>query len=211
MPVLNRHIRTLSKLGLVAAAVGLSGSSRPEIKPFRVYHDGANMLFTPERTGSRRLAKFGPWELGERLSVRDDKPRDKRLNLYVVVPGRQYHSFRHSEYNHTLVVNKYIVDGRPREWDIFWCLVLDPSLRDDLRSERDLLIAAQQRFRPDANFDIRHVPAHRFMGEMLNVTSVDSLKRYRRKGSLPRLLIVPARLAVRATAEREPASSSAAR
>jgi hypothetical protein len=209
LPVLNRHIRTLSKLGIVAAAVGLSGSSR-QIKPFLVYHDGDYILFTPKITGSRELAKFGPWELGERLSARADKPRDKRLNLYVVTPGGQYHSFRHSEYNHNLVVNKYTVDGKPREWDIFWCLVLDPGLRDDLRSERDLLVAAQQRFRPSNDFEIRHVPAHKVMAEMLNVTSVDGLKRFRRKGSLPRLLIVSARLAVRATAEREPASSSAA-
>jgi hypothetical protein len=192
--------------------MSLTGSSRPEIKPFLVYHDGVNMLFTPELTGTRRLAKFGPWELGERLSVKDDKPRDKRLNLYVVVPGGQYHSFRHSEYNHTRVVNKYTVGGKRREWDIFWCLVLDPSLDGDLRSEHELLIAAHQRFRPADNFEIRNIPAHRVMAEMLSITSVEGLKRFRHKdGSLPRLLIVPARLAVRATATREPASAAATR
>lgn len=197
----------------MAAAVGLTGSSRPEMKPFRVYHDGdADILFAPKATATHRMAEFGPWDLGERLSLRDDKPSDKRLNLYVVVPGRQYHSFRHSEYNHTLVVNKYTVDGKPREWDIFWCLVLDRSLSGDLRSERELLIAAHERFRPADNFEIRRVPSHRVMAEVLRVTSVDGLKRFRhRDGSLPRLLIVPARLAVRATAAREPASPSAAR
>jgi hypothetical protein len=210
LPVFNRHVRTLSKLGIVAAAMSLTGSSRPEIKPFLVYHDGSNMLFTPELTGTRRLAKFGPWELGERLSVKDDKPRDKRLNLYVVVPGGQYHSFRHSEYNHTRVVNKYTVGGKRREWDIFWCLVLDPSLGSDLRSERELLIAAHQRFEPADNFEIRRIPSHRVMAEMLSVTSVDGLKRFRHKdGSLPRLLIVPARLAVRATAVKEAGASAA--
>lgn len=195
----------------MAAAVGLTGSSRPEMKPFRVYHDGdADILFAPKATATHRMAEFGPWDLGERLSLRDDKPSDKRLNLYVVVPGRQYHSFRHSEYNHTLVVNKYTVDGKPREWDIFWCLVLDRSLSGDLRSERELLIAAQERFRPADNFEIRRVPSHRVMAEVLRVTSVDGLKRFRhRDGSLPRLLIVPARLAVRATAAREPAGPSA--
>jgi hypothetical protein len=213
VPVLNRQIRALSKLGMVAAAVGLTAAARQQIKPFLAYHDGdANILFAPAATGTHRMAKFGPWDLGERLSLRDDKPRDKRLNLYVVVPGGQYHSFRHSEYNHTLVVNKYTVDGKPREWDIFWCLVLDRSLSGDLRSERELLIAAHERFRPADNFEIRRVPSHRVMAEMLSVTSVDGLNRFRHKdGSLPRLLIVPARLAVRATAARESAGPSATR
>jgi hypothetical protein len=40
------------------------------------------------------------------------------------------------------------------------------------------------------------------MAERLSVKSMAEMKRFRRKdGSLPRLLILPARLAVRATAE----------
>jgi hypothetical protein len=208
--VLDRYIRALSKLGIMAAAVGLTGAARQEIKPFLVYHDGAHILFTPELTGSRHLAKFGPWDLGERLSSSDDQPRDKRLNLYVVLPGGQYRSPEHPEYNHTLVVNKYTVDGKPREWDIFWCLVLDPGLRVDLRSERELLVAAHQRFHTDGNFQIRQVPAYAVMAEKLSVTTAEGLERFRHKdGSLPRLLIVPAHLALRATATREPAGPPA--
>jgi hypothetical protein len=209
--VLGHHIRAVSKLGIMAAAVGLTGAARQEVKPFRVYHDGAFILFTPELTGSRRLAKFGPWDLGERLSASDDPPRDKRLNLYVVLPGGQYRSPEHPEYNHTRVVNKYLLDDNPRDWDIFWCLVLDPNLRVDLRSERELLVAAHQRFQTGDNFQIRQVPSYTVMAEKLSVTTAEGLHRFRHKdGSLPRLLIVPAHLALRATATREPVGPPAA-
>jgi hypothetical protein len=207
----NRHVRALSKLGLVAAAMSLTASSRQETKPLLVYHDGANILFTPENTGSQRRARFGPWDLGERLNATDDKLRDKRLNLYVVLPGEQYRLPAHHEYDHNLVVNKYTLDGKPREWDVFWCLSLDRSLPADLRSERDLLLAAHQRFRPGESYRFQDVPAAAVISEKLSVTSVQGLERFRRKdGSLPRLLIVPAHLALRATATREPAGPSSA-
>src|SRR5262249_39239211 len=136
----------MAKLGIFAAAVSLTSFARQQAKPLVVYHDGSRMLFTMHDTGTHRMAKYGRWDLGGR--VKDEKLRDRRLNLYVVVPGRQYRSLLHRRYNHTLVINKYTVDGKPREWDIFWCLVLDPSLRSDLRSEHDLLVAAQETFRP---------------------------------------------------------------
>jgi hypothetical protein len=178
------------------------------VKPFPAYHDGADIVFSPQVTGTNRLARFGPWNLGERLSATVEKPRDNRLNLYVVVPGSQYHSPTHPEYDHNLVVNKYTVDGKAREWDIFWCLALDPDLPGDLRSERELLLAAQQRFRPPEAFAIQDVPAAAVLAEKLSVAAVDGLNRFRRKdGSLPRMLIVQARLAVLATAEqRNPAT-----
>jgi hypothetical protein len=212
-----RHIRTWSKLGTAAAGLvltgtGLTGSARDATKPFLVYHNGVYLLFAPEVTGTHRPARLGPWDLGERLSADQETPRDKRLNLYVVVPGGQYHSASHPEYDHNLVINKYPVDHNPREWDIFWCLQLDPSLPTDLRAEHDLLQAAHQRFTPPASFALREVPASAVMAERLSVVKVEDLKRFRHKdGSLPRMLIVPAHLALRATAEQQktpaPASS----
>ena len=211
-----RHIRTWSKLGTAAAGLvltgtGLTGSARDATKPFLVYHDGVYLLFAPEVTGTHRPARLGPWDLGERLSADQETPRDKRLNLYVVVPGGQYHSASHPEYDHNLVINKYPTDHNPREWDIFWCLQLDPSLPTDLRSEHDLLQAAHQRFNPPVSFALREVPASAVMAERLSVVKVEDLKRFRHKdGSLPRMLIVPAHLAVRATAEQQkpPAAAS---
>jgi hypothetical protein len=192
-------------MGIVAATVGLAGAPRRPVKPFLAYHEGENIVFSPEETGTHREARLGPWDFGERLSPADEKPRDKRLNLYVVVPGDQYRSPSHPEYNHNLVVNKYTVDGKPREWDIFWCFVLDPSLKANLRGERDLLMSAQDTFQLPENFQVTQLPDAVVLKEKLSVTSVDNLKRFRRKnGSLPRMLIVPARLAVRAIAAREP-------
>ncbi len=189
----------------MATALGLSGGPLPAVKPFLAYHNGSDIVFSPQSTGSRRNASFGPWNLGERLN--DGKPADKRLNLYIVIPGAQYHSATHPEYDHNRVVNKYTVDGKVREWDIFWCFVLDPALPTDLRSEQDLLMAAHRTFRPADLFDIGDIPAHAAMAERLGVTTYADLKRFLRKdGSLPRLIIVPAHLAVRATAEQQDVS-----
>jgi hypothetical protein len=203
-----RHVRAAWKLGLIAVAVVMTGFARQQVKPIVVYHDGSRMLFTPHGTGTHRMAKVGRWDLGERL--KNEKLREKRLNLYVVFPGEQYRSAMHRGYNHTLVINKYTMNGKPREWDVFWCLVLDPKLHTDLHSEHELLEAAQQRFKPASDFNVRRIPSHAAMAAQLRVTSVAGLRRFRRKdGSLPRLLIVPAHLAVRATTTKmEPVRGS---
>jgi hypothetical protein len=194
-----RHIRAVSAFAIFAASLA-TATVRDSVKPFSVYHDGDDLVFSPETAGSRKMASIGPWNLGERLG--DDKPEDKRLNLYIVVPGSQYRSAGKPEYDHNRVINKYTVDGKPRDWDIFWCFILDPNLRGDLRSERELLMAKHQTFRPAALFDFRDIPSHTLMAERLGIKSMGDLRRFRRSdGTLPRLLILPARLAVRATAE----------
>ena len=200
--MLSRHIRAVSALALFAAAgFGATASLREAVKPFSVYHDGDDLIFTPEAAGTRKVASIGPWNLGTRLGD-DYKPADKRLNLYVVVPGTQYRTPDKTEYDHNLVINKYTVDGKARDWDVFWCLILDPALRPDLRSERELLMAKHQTFRPATLFDFKDIPSHAIMAERLGIKSMADLKQYRLKdGSLPRLLILPARLAVRATAD----------
>jgi hypothetical protein len=198
--VLNRHIAGWSRFALVAAGLAFAAPSPTLVKPFTAYHDGDAIVFTPEMTGSRRLATFGPWNLGERLS--DGKPMDGRLNLYVVVPGTQYRSVSQPEYNHNRIVNKYTVDGKVREWDIYYCFIIDPKLASDFRSESDLLMAAHQTFRPAELFDVNDMPSGEMIREKLGVESMAQMWKYRRKNrSLPRLLIVPAELAVRGTAE----------
>jgi hypothetical protein len=198
--VYSQRAKTVSKVALLVSTLGFAAPVA-SVKPFPAYHDGEKVVFSPEHTGTNRLASFGPWNLGERLS--EGKPLDNRLNLYLVVPGGQYHSAARPEYDHNRIVNKYTVDGKVREWDIFYCFVIDPALNHDLRSETDLLMAAHQTFVPADLFEISDVPANSMMAEKLGVTSLADLRRYRRKGGgLPRVLIVPARLAVRATAEQ---------
>jgi hypothetical protein len=200
LQVLSRRLRAVSTIAIFAAGFGAAASMREAVKPFSVYHDGDDLIFTPEAAGTRKLASVGPWNLGERLG--DEKPADKRLNLYFVAPGAQYRAPGRPEYDHNLVVNKYTVDGKPRDWDVFWCFILDPALRPDLRSERELLLAKHQTFRPATLFEFKDFPSHALMAERLSIKSMADVKRFRRKdGSLPRLLILPARLAVRATAE----------
>jgi hypothetical protein len=210
-----RQIPGLTKALVVALGLGLSGATNvSSTKPFNAYHDGEKIVFSPETTGTRRMATFGPWNLGERLA--EGKPRDQRLNLYLVVPGGQYRSAAQPEFDHNRVVNKYTIDGKPREWDIFYCFVLDPTLNGDLRSESDLLMAAHQTFRPAALFEVSDFPASVALRQKLAVNSMADLRRYRRRnGTLPRVIIVPAQLAVRATAEQpdvtftRPATASA--
>jgi len=194
-----RRLRVVSIIAILAAAFAAGAAMREAVKPFYVYHDGDGLIFTPQMIAKHRLASVGPWTLGERVA--EDKPVDKRLNLYFVAPGVQYRMAGKSEYDHNLVVNKYTVDGKPRDWDIFWCFILDPMLRPDVRSERELLMAKHQTFRPATLFEFKDIPSHALLAERLSIKSMADLRRFRGKdGSLPRLLIVPARLVVRATA-----------
>lgn len=195
------HKRVWCTAALLATALGLTGAAPPPVKPFIAYHDGGDIVFSPERTGTHHMASFGPWNLGERLTL--GKPKDNRLNLYLVVPGTQYRSASRPEYDHNRVVNKYTVDGNIKDWDIFFCFILDPSLGADLRSERDLLLAAHQTFHPADLYDVTDIPGHSLMAEKAGIHRMSDLRRFRRKdGSLPRLLILPAGVAVRATAEQ---------
>jgi hypothetical protein len=198
--VLKSNIQVWSKIALVGTGLALTSPSLTTVKPFTAYHDGASIVFTPEITGTRKAATFGPWNLGERLS--EGKPLDNRLNLYVVVPGTQYRNAAYPQYDHNRIVNKYTVDGKVRDWDIFYCFIIDPSLSGDFRSESDLLVAAHQTFRPADLFELSDIPSSEMLTEKLGVKSMKDLRKFRRKNrTLPRLLIVPARLGVRGTAE----------
>ena len=84
--MLGRRLRAVSIIAISAAALAAGAAMREVVKPFSVYHDGDDLIFTPEAAGTHRLASVGPWNLGERVA--EDKPVDKRLNLYFVAPGR---------------------------------------------------------------------------------------------------------------------------
>lgn len=200
-PVSTSNFHNLPRLGILAAMVSLATQAPHVPRPMAAYYDGASIAFASAGAASRTVAvaSLGPWVFGARLS--EDKPLDKRLNLYVVIPGKQHQLAGGPEYDHDLVVNALTGD-KVREWDIYWCFRLDPTLNDDLHGEHDLIVAAQQFFKPADLFDIEDVPGRAVLAEKAGVHTLEDLNRFRRKdGSLPRLLIIPARLAVSATAD----------
>ena len=142
---------------------------------------------------------IGPWQFGTRVS--DRKPRDKRLNLYLIAPGTQHHAEGREEYDHNDVINALPPTDAVVEWDVYWAIVLDPGFGQDLRSEQDLIFAAQEGFVPGDLFEFRDIPGQAFLRTFLGIDSVDGLAVYRRRdGQLPRVIIVPAGFAIRASA-----------
>ncbi|MGH9492706.1 MAG: hypothetical protein ACRD2K_04325 [Terriglobales bacterium] len=142
---------------------------------------------------------IGPWQFGARVS--DRKPRDKRLNLYLVAPGTQHHAEGWEDFDHNDIINALPPEGAVVEWDVYWAIVLDPALRQDLRSEQELIVKAQEGFVPGDLFEFQDVPGQAFLRTFLNIDSLAGLAPYRLKdGQLPRVIIVPAGFAIRASA-----------
>jgi hypothetical protein len=135
------------------------------------------------------------------------KPDDGRPNLYVVAPGQQHHGPDNTDFN--LVVNELSDSGSPVVWDVYWALVLDPALETAFTGERKLLIAAQDGFMPEESEAFERLPAAGFLREYLHINSVAGLASYRREdGRMPRVIIAPAGMAVRASAaELQPVAS----
>lgn len=142
---------------------------------------------------------IGPWQFGARMS--DRKPRDHRLNLYLVAPGTQHQAEGYEEFDHNDVINALPREGTVAEWDVYWVIVLDPALRQDLRSEDALIVEAQEGFVPGDLFEFQDIPGQAFLRAFLAIDSLDELAPYRLKdGRLPRVIIVPAGFAIRASA-----------
>lgn len=200
----------LALLGLAAAAQRPRAATRaasavdpPTVLRLPVtsaYYEGKAITLTlAPAADSRRAVLLGPWDFGERVS--DPKPRDKRLNFYLACPGRQHHAEGWEEYDHNLIVNALSPEGQSGEWDVYYAIVLDPTLREDLRRERQLLLAAQSRFLPGDLYELDDAPGAAFLRLFLHINDLEDLGPYRRRdGSLPRLILVRAGLAVRASA-----------
>jgi len=155
----------------------------------------------------QKAFSIGPWQFGARVS--DRKPRDHRLNLYLVAPGTQHRAEGHEEFDHNDVINALPPEGTVAEWDVYWVIVLDPAPHEELRDEHDLIVEAQKAFVPGDLFEFRDIPGKAFLRAFLDIDSLDGLAPYRLKdGRLPRVIIVPAGFAIRASAG-EPAGPEA--
>jgi hypothetical protein len=178
---------------LLLVAVPLSDQ-----KATSAFVDEKTVEFTPETSYLGRKLRVGNVLLGQLLP--GSKPSDSRLNLYVVMPGDEYHPAPGAA-GFNLVLNDLPRKEGAIDWDVYWALVLDPQAQTNLTSERALILAAQGSFTPDASTTFEDLPAAQSLREHLHVNSFADLDRYRRPdGNLPRVVIVPAGFAVRAAA-----------
>ena len=185
-------MRTGSITATVLCAAALWAAAPPPQAMPTAYFEGQVVSIELERPArGQRALQLGPWQLG--ISTSNERPRDRRLNLYVVVPGAQHHAEGWDSYDHNMIVNAVPESPEPVEWDVYWVLVLDPHLRQDFRSERDLLLAAQGRFLPGDLFEFDDIPANAVLRDQLRIDSLAGLERFRQKdGTLPRILVLPA-------------------
>jgi hypothetical protein len=152
----------------------------------------------PEKDGHALVV--GPWYLGTRVT---SKPSDKRPNLYFVFPGTEHRVSNRPDYNHNEVLSA--VPDAPSDFDVWWVVVLDPTVKDDFTSEQQIILATQETFTPSEDFTFEQIPSAGFLRSFLKVTDVEGLEKYRRPdGELPRVAIVRAGFAVNALAEEMP-------
>ncbi len=172
------------------------------------YFEGQVVSISFQRPArGQRVLDFGPWQLG--ISTRNERPRDRRLNLYVVVPGTQHHADGWEGYDHNMIVNAVPDSDQPVEWDVYWVLVLDPDLREDLRSERELLVTAQERFLPGDLLEFGDIPSSVVLRNYLHIDSLPGLEQFRQKdGTLPRILLLPAGGVAHMTIESPPSAAA---
>ena len=163
----------------------------------RAYFDGREIDFKPTHTRiPGREFKLGPWPVGARASGRS-KPSDHSPNLYLVVPGSQFERTGNEAFNHNRILSSIPKGGGAWDWDVYWALVLDPTLAIDFHSERELLVAAQEPFMPPEDFTLDKSPAYVVFRDVLKIRTIAQLEKYRHNdGTLPAILIIPANVTV---------------
>lgn len=183
---------------LIAATSSPSTDNPVGTRP--VYFNGRVVDLAFARARRVKTAfRFGPWELDAHAS--HEKPRDPHPNLYIVAPGHQYTSAVDPSFDHTEIISTMPVKPEPREWDVYWAIVLDPTLKQSFHSERQLLLATQSGFGVTDNFDLNSIPGIAFLRQFLKVQTLNDLDRFRLPdGTLPRLIIVPAGVSFKASA-----------
>ena len=186
------------------AVAGSKAKAKPAAKPLpRLHLDEAYFngnlvtLHSPAVEKGERVLVVGPWNLGPKVS---GKPDDKRPNLYFAAPGTQHQVEGHPEYDHNEILS--LAPDEPKDFDVYFAVVLDPALQEDFTNERQLIMAAQERFTPSEDFTFDQIPAAPFLKAMSKISTLDDLEKFRRKdGSLPRMAIITAHFAVRFSVE----------
>lgn len=170
------------------------------------YFSGQEAQVQPVLEPHARTFNYGPWTLGS--IVHDDKASDHRFNLYVISPGTQHQAPPPAdEFNHSVLINSAEEQGdKVTEWDVFWVVVLDPELDQEIRGERELLLMGQAYFLPGDLYQPEDAPGHDLL-KQLGIVSLSDLARFRRSdGALPRVVLLSAGTAVRMKATPPPAT-----
>ena len=202
-----RAVRVAAALLCAAVSFGAAPSSETEFaegqqpQSNKAFFDGREIDFTPSHTRiPGREFKFGPWSVGARASGHP-KPSDHSPNLYLVVPGSQFEHADSDAFNHNRILSTIPKGGGAWDWDVYWALVIDPTLTIDFHSERELLVAAQEEFMPPTDFTLEQAPAQVVLRDVLKVRSMAQLAKYRHQdGTMPGILIIPANVTVHGTA-----------
>lgn len=133
------------------------------------------------------------------------KPRDGRPNLYIVAPGKQMRQQDEPGFDHNLVISSLPLRPEPTEFDIYYAIILDPALREDLQSERDIILARQQVFQLADGFKFTDIPGVTTLRVSLSIRTLADLDGFRRAdGALPRLIVVSSRMALSAVVQELP-------
>jgi hypothetical protein len=195
-----RAIRFLSiSLVLLAGSVlvVIAAEKRQQRPVTSAYFAGKEVQIQPVIEPGSRSFSYGPWIFGS--IVHDDKASDHRFNLYLIAPGSQHQSpTQADEFNHSVLINSAEDEGdKTQEWDVFWVIVLDPELNQEIRDERELLLLGQAYFLPRDLYGVEDAPGHTLLRQ-LGMASLSDLAKFRRAdGALPRAILLSAGAAVK--------------
>jgi hypothetical protein len=192
---------------LAVQAQGPKKKIKPAPKPLpkphleQAYYAGhlVNLHSVPGKDAKHTLV-IGPWNLGEKVNP---KRNDKRPNLYFVSPGTQHRVENHPEYDHNEVLSA--VPDEQSYFDMYWVVVLDPSVKEEFTSEQQIILATQQTFVPSEEFTFEQIPSAGFLRRLLKISDLAGLEKYRRSdGGLPQVAIITAGFTVNGVAEEIP-------
>jgi hypothetical protein len=193
-------IRWSSTLLVLISVLAFSAERRPARsgRPIHAaFYENKELQVQPATEPGERNFNYGPWTLGS--LVHDDKASDRRFNLYIIAPGTLHQlPAPLEEFNNSILINSDAAAGdRPSEWDVFWVVVLDPSLTREIKDERELLVLGQSYFLPSDLYQLEDAPGHDLLRQ-LSLTSLTDLTRFRRgDGALPRVILLSAGAAIR--------------
>jgi hypothetical protein len=198
MPQRSCRIPWFAATLILASSLALLATEKRQQRPIATaYFSGNEIQVLPVIEPRSKTFNYGPWTFGS--VVHDDKASDHRFNLYVIVPGTEHQAMPPAdEFNHSVLINSAEEESdRPQEWDVFWVVVLDPELDQEIHSERELLLMGQAYFLPKDLYQAEDAPGHSLLRQ-LGIDSISDLAKFRRNdGALPRLILLSAGVAVK--------------